>query len=106
MQENNEKFAKIDEEQVKLRALGSFAKTLQHANGPQNAPKMAQKVQKCCLPTMQTARYTQIYLHLRGILKMMKKDLLQDYDYNLAQGEDAYSNANCLNQGCKNAQKA
>ena len=48
-QQNEEKFGAIGEEQVKLRVLGSSAETLQHANGPQNAPKMARKSQKLCL---------------------------------------------------------
>ena len=48
-QKNEEKFGEICEEQMKLRAPGSSAETLQHTNGPQNAPKITQKLQKFCL---------------------------------------------------------
>ena len=43
-QQNEEKFGEIGEEQVKPRAPGGSAETLQHMNGPQNAPETTWKV--------------------------------------------------------------
>ena len=47
-QQNEEKFGEIGEEQVKPRAPGGSAATLQHTNGPQNTPETTRKLQKLC----------------------------------------------------------
>ena len=44
MQQNEEKFGEIGDEQVKSRALRGSAETLQHANSPQNAPETTRKL--------------------------------------------------------------
>ena len=57
MKQNDEKFDEIGEEQVKPRAPGSTTEILQHANGPQNAPETARKLQKKSVYYVNNAQY-------------------------------------------------